>query len=109
MREDILDNLELYFGDEFAENETLLSSILDKVIANVKLYRKYPENYSQEMIDKDLLEYKGKIEDIVIALFNRVGAEGTFKHHENSVTDDFVGEEKLYNFILPIARVGDGR
>ena len=105
MKQTILDNLELYFGDEFAENETLLSSILDKVIANVKLYRKYPDYYPQETIDKDLEEYKGKIEDIVIALFNRVGVEGTFKHHENSVTDDFVGEEKLYDFIIPIARI----
>lgn len=105
MKQDILDNLEKYFGDEFAENETLLGVILDKVIANVKLYRRYPKDYSQETIDNDLLDYQGKIEDIVIALFNRVGAEGTFKHHENSVTDDFVGEEKLYDFILPIARV----
>lgn len=105
MKQTILDNLELYFGDEFAENETLLSSILDKVIANVKLYRKYPDYYSQETINKDLEEYIGKIQDIVIALFNRVGAEGTFKHHENGVTDDFVGEEKLYDFIIPIARI----
>lgn len=106
MKETILDKLKDYFGDEFTENETLLSEILDKVIANVKLYRKYPEHYTEEMKNADLLEYIGKIEDITIALFNRVGAEGTFKHHENSVTDDFVGEEKLYDFILPLARVG---
>lgn len=105
MAQTILGNLRLYFGDEFDENETLLSAILNKVIANVKLYRKYPEYYTQEMIDNDLLEYASRIEDIVIALFNRVGAEGTFKHHENSITDDFVGEEKLYDFILPIARI----
>ena len=105
MKQTILDNLESYFGDEFAENETLLSSILDKVIANVKLYRKYPDYYTDEMINNDLEEYIGKIQDIVIALFNRVGAEGTFKHHENGVTDDFVGEEKLYDFIIPIARI----
>ena len=106
MRGNILDNLRIYFGDEFTENATLLGVILDKVIANVKLYRKYPEYYTEEMINNDLLEYASRIEDIVIALFNRVGAEGTFKHHENSVTDDFVGEEKLYSFILPLARVG---
>lgn len=105
MKQTILDNLELYFGDEFAENETLLGVILDKVIANVKLYRKYPDYYTEQMINDDLEEYIGKIQDIVIALFNRVGAEGTFKHHENGVTDDFVGEEKLYDFIIPIARI----
>lgn len=105
MKQTILDNLKDYFGDEFNENETLLSNLLDKVIANVKLYRKYPEYYTKEMINNDLSEYASRIEDIVIALFNRVGTEGTFKHHENNVTDDFVGEEKLYDFILPLARV----
>lgn len=105
MEQDILDNLRDYFGDEFDENKTLLSNLLDKVIANVKLYRRYPDYYTKEMIENDLSEYASRIEDIVIALFNRVGAEGTFKHHENSVTDDFVGEEKFYDFILPIARI----
>ena len=107
MKDTILENLENYFGNEFAENETLLSTLLNKVIANVILYRNYPSTYTQEMIEEDIVKYQSKIEDIVISLFNRVGAEGTYKHHENGITDDFVRDNELDNFIIPIARVGE--
>ena len=106
MKKLILNNLKLYFGDEFNDNEALLEVITDKVIANVKMYRRYPDSYTDEDINKDLARYQSKIEDVIIALFNRAGVEGQTMHQENNVNVSFVSEGRLYDFVTPLASVG---
>lgn len=106
MLERILYNIKAYLGDEADGKDTLLAIIVGKVIANVKLYRNYPSNYEEESINSDLEKYENKIFEIALAEYNRIGVEGESNHSENGVGASFVSNAKLYDGILPIARVG---
>lgn len=101
----ILNNLQIYLGNEYTGKQALFTLLINRCIAHIKTARNYPSDYTETMISADLDNYEFTIFDLVLSAYNKMGIEGESSHSENGISASFIEDEKNYNGILPIARV----
>jgi len=84
-------------------SESKLRAKVISAIREVKIARKYPSSYTDEMIYKDLYAYYAQIRNIALYDYNKIGAEGEDSHNENGVSRSYTDREKFFSGIVPIA------
>jgi len=112
----VLDELvsEMYddvFGELSADieseppTEALLLPKVKNAIREVKLHRRYPKFYSDEMIFEDLSDFYSLIRQIVVYDYNQIGSEGESSHSEKNISRTYRDRERLFYGITPIANL----
>lgn len=102
MKNKILQDLLMYLGEG---EEALLSLLINRAIANVKVKRNYPNHWDEDMIDDDLENYQYVIFDAVVYAYGKMGAEGQQSHSENGISRSWIDEGKLYADVIPFVTV----
>lgn len=105
MEEEIFNELRAELQETEGEklNETLLRSKVKGAYRAVKTARKYPANYTEAMIDRDMENYYSQIREIALFDFNQIGSEGQTQYSQDGVSIHYVERDKLFYGVLPIA------
>ena len=80
--------------------ETILREILNDVISEVKIRRRYPSDMTEEQINADLLKYIWVIKKVTSGRYDKLGASSEDGHSENGVNRTFTEETKLLDGIV---------
>ena len=86
-----------------AFDEELLSSVVDGVLADAKIVRRYPQSYTEEMILSDMETGIGIFRNVALSRYNKIGVEFEVSHSEGEVSRRFVDFGKEWAGWLPLA------
>ena len=100
---EILNSLKITLEVTEADEEAILTEILNDVISEVKLRRRYPVNMTEEQIDADLQKYIWVIKKVAGGRYDKLGASSEDGHSENGVNRIFTEEAKLLDGIVAFA------
>lgn len=100
---EILNSLKITLEVTEADEEAILTEILNDVISEVKLRRRYPANMTEEQIDADLQKYIWVIIKVAGGRYDKLGASSEDGHSENGVNRTFTEEAKLLDGIVAFA------
>ena len=100
---EILNSLKINLEVTEADEEAILTEILNDVISEVKLRRRYPVNMTEEQIDADLQKYIWVIKKVAGGRYDKLGASSEDGHSENGVNRTFTEEAKLLDGIVAFA------
>lgn len=103
MRE-ILDDLTLELQGEPTFNQSVLEIKVKGAYKAVERTRKYPSDYTEDMILLDMKKYYINIRDIALYDYNHIGAEFEDSHSESSVGRTWKERDELFYGVLPLAR-----
>lgn len=104
LKNKIVESLSRELSGDAGFNSSILEEKVLNAIQEVIDARKYPVNYSESHIDKDLSGFQSKIRNIALYDYNTSGAEFQNSHSENGISRTFVNREKLFGGIIPIAK-----
>lgn len=112
MKEELLNELKLYFGDDYdAKQANFVLSLIDAAIDEV-VSAMYPFNISDESLElareKALKRYKHKVKAIVQYHYDKQGKEGVISWSENNTSAMYenAGTPKSYFAgIIPQTRI----
>lgn len=105
LQDELIADLTLELKDEPTFSSDKLKQKVINAIREVKSARKYPTNYTTEMIDKDLYEYYSNIRNISLYDYNQIGIEFQTTSSENGVSRAYMDREKLFSGIIPLAKL----
>lgn len=100
---EIINSLKITLEVTEADEEAILTEILNDVISEVKLRRRYPVNMTEEQIDADLQKYIWVIKKVAGGRYDKLGASSEDGHSENGVNRTFTEEAKLLDGIVAFA------
>lgn len=100
---EIINSLKITLEVTEADEEAILTEILNDVISEVKLRRRYPVNMTKEQIDADLQKYIWVIKKVAGGRYDKLGASSEDGHSENGVNRTFTEEAKLLDGIVAFA------
>lgn len=100
----VISRLTTLYEKETTFNADKIAVIVDNVILEVVSIRRYrQENYSDEMIEKDLFNYQRQIFNIAEYDFAHNGAPHETSHSENSTSRTWIERNKLFAGIIPLS------
>lgn len=105
LQSQVVADLTLELNTESTFNAELLESKVASAIRSVKVARKYPSSYTEDMIASDMEQYIDIVTKVALARYNRVGADDEASHSENGVSRTYVDEKSLFNGVIPLARL----
>ena len=94
---------------ELQGQPTFSDSVIKQKVVNaireVKMARRYPSYYTDDVIEKDIYNYYTNIRNIALYDFAQIGAHFEESHSENSVSRSWMERAKLFNGIIPIVKI----
>lgn len=102
--EDLKTELEITEGSNF--NETLLRSKVQSAYRAVKAARKYPLNYTESMVERDMKNYYSQVRAVALFDYTQIGSEGQTQYSQDGVSIHYVDRDKLFYGVLPITARG---
>lgn len=85
--------------------EEVLTAKVDSAIREVRNLRNYPEHYTYEMIEKDLLRFYSQIKAVALYDYKQVGAEYQTSYTENGIARGYVDRGKILRGVTSISRL----
>jgi len=104
MKAAIIDELRIELQGDSAFSEEILRVKVDSAVREVKRARRYPEHYTESMIERDLLDFFSNIKAIALYDYNQIGIEGQSSSSENGENRTFVDRNTLFRGVIPFAR-----
>ena len=104
MKASIIDELRIELQGDSAFSEEILRVKVDSAVREVKRARRYPEHYTESMIERDLLDFFSNIKAIALYDYNQIGIEGQSSSSENGENRTFVDRNTLFRGVIPFAR-----
>lgn len=101
----IISNLTEEIGKENIPFPNKLEQKVNSAVLEVKRARRYPKEYTDEMILKDIEMYESSISRIALYDFNQIGAEGETMHIENNTQRMWKDRSTLFKGITPISKI----
>lgn len=102
----VISDLATMYSDQPTFNVDKIAVIVNKVVEEIINIRRYrEENYSDELIEKDLLNYKSQIYNVSEYDFSHIGAPHETSHSENSVNRSWIERSKLFAGIIPLSHL----
>lgn len=86
-------------GDKFLEQ------LLYQSEQDVRLYRNYPDNYTEEMIEKDMKKFDSIIIDLALYDYNQEGGEFQISSSENGTSRSWIDRDKILGKVTPFVNV----
>ena len=104
MKESIVGQLTPYLKKtDKAFDEELLSSVVDGVLADARISRRYPITYTESMILSDMEKGLGVFRNVALSRYNKIGVEFEKTHNEGEVSRSYVDFGKEWSGWLPLA------
>lgn len=98
----VTSNVVVFDHDEL---NPLLEQLVTQATQNVKDARKYPSDYTDDMISEDIASYENVIVNLVVYDFSQTGESYMATYSENGISRSWVSREKLLANVTPIARI----
>lgn len=100
----VISDLTTMYSDQPTFNANKIAVIVNKVVEEVVFARKYKEaSYTDEQIERDLLNYRSQIYNLSEYDFSHFGAPHETSHSENSISRTWVERNKLFSGIIPLS------
>lgn len=97
VEEEILNDIKQYLGDEYNENsEKAMLVCAQRAINSFKNKRRYPSNYTEEIISKDMENQKSCLFDICLYWAMKQGVEFQKSNSESGSSQSWDSEESIY-------------
>ena len=103
LQDELIADITQELQDEPTFDASKLKQKVLNAIREVKRARKYPSNYTGDMVSNDLYNYYSNIRNISLYDYNKMGAEFEQSHNENSVSRSWKDRDKLFNGVLPLS------
>lgn len=97
--------LKVELQDEVTYSEPVLLAKIENAINEVEEAKKYPADYSEDLIMYDMSRYVSQIRNIALYDYNQRGAEFEESHHEATVNRSYASRTSLFAGITPVAGV----
>ncbi|MGN0378534.1 MAG: hypothetical protein ACI4EU_02990 [Butyrivibrio sp.] len=107
LQDEIISELTTELQGQPTFNADVLAIKVKNAIREVKNRRNYAAtSYTDEQIEKDLYDnYYTNIKNLALYDFTQIGANFETSHSENSTSRTWVEREKMFNGIIPFAKV----
>lgn len=86
------------------ENE-FLQQLIFQAEQDVRLYRNYPDNYTEEMIEKDMKKFDSIIVNLALYDYNQEGGEFQISSSENGTSRSWIDRDKILGKVIPFISV----
>lgn len=87
-----------------SENE-FLQQLIFQAEQDVRLYRNYPDNYTEEMIEKDMKKFDSIIVNLALYDYNQEGGEFQTSSSENGTSRSWIDRDKILGKVTPFVNV----
>lgn len=87
-----------------SENE-FLQQLIFQAEQDVRLYRNYPDNYTEEMIEKDMKKFDSIIVNLALYDYNQEGGEFQISSSENGTSRSWIDRDKILGKVSPFVNV----
>ena len=91
-------------SDASSENE-FLQQLIFQAEQDVRLYRNYPDNYTEEMIEKDMKKFDSIIVNLALYDYNQEGGEFQISSSENGTSRSWIDRDKILGKVTPFVNV----
>lgn len=104
LQEQVITDLTTELKNDSIFNADVLKNKVVNAIREIKRERRYPSNYTDEMIEKDLDKFYSNIRAIALYDYNQLGAEFQQSHGEGEINRTWVDRKTLFNGVLPLSK-----
>lgn len=87
------------------EDNPLIEQLIAQATEDVKAIRKYPGDYTEEMIAEDLEQFAGVIINLTVYDHSQAGEAYMASYGENGVSRSWKERDKLFVGVFPIAQI----
>lgn len=87
------------------QEDKFLEQLLYQSEQDVRLYRNYPDNYTEEMIEKDMKKFDSIIIDLALYDYNQEGGEFQISSSENGTSRSWIDRDKILGKVTPFVNV----
>lgn len=91
-------------SDVSSENE-FLQQLIFQAEQDVRLYRNYPDNYTEEMIEKDMKKFDSIIVNLALYDLNQEGGEFQISSSENGTSRSWIDRDKILGKVTPFVQI----
>ncbi len=91
-------------SDVSSENE-FLQQLIFQAEQDVRLYRNYPDNYTEEMIEKDMKKFDSIIVNLALYDYNQDGGEFQISSSENGTSRSWIDRDKILGKVTPFVQI----
>lgn len=104
LKAEILAELKSELKAEPNLDEELLEVKVNSAYREVKMARRYPTCYTDNMIEKDMENYFSQIKAIAMYDYVKIGAEGQENYSADGEVIKYSNRDNLFSGVLPLAR-----
>lgn len=87
------------------EENPLIEQLISQAEKEVRKWRKYPSDYTEEQIDEDLKDYQSVIVNLAVYDYSQAGESYMESYSENGISRNWKKREDLLADVLPIAKL----
>ncbi len=87
------------------KEDKLLEQLISQAEQDVRLYRNYPSDYTEEMIEKDMKNFDGIIVNLALYDYNQEGGEFQISSSENGTSRSWIDRDKVLGKVTPFVNV----
>ena len=91
-------------SDVSSENE-FLQQLIFQAEQDVRLYRNYPDNYTEEMIEKDMKKFDSIIVNLALYDYNQEGGEFQISSSEHGTSRSWIDRDKILGKVTPFVQI----
>ena len=87
------------------EDNLLIEQLISQAMEEVRKWRKYPDDYTDEQIDEDMKNYQSVIVNIVVYDHSQAGEAFMDSYSENGISRNWKKRDDLLADVLPISKL----
>ncbi len=87
------------------QEDKFLEQLIYQAEQDVRLYRNYPENYTEEMIENDMNKFDSIIVNLALYDFNQEGGEFQISSSENGASRSWIDRDKILGKVTPFVQI----
>lgn len=103
--EEVYEDLKIELGISEESDLSILKSKVKNAYREVKRKRNYPDDYSEQAINRDIEKYFPNIRKLALYDYNQIGVEGEMSHSDNTGTRTWDSREKCLEGVVAICTV----
>lgn len=87
------------------QEDRLLEQLISQAEQDVRLYRNYPDNYTEEMIEKDMKKFDSIIVNLALYDLNQEGGEFQISSSENGTSRSWIDRDIILGKVTPFVQI----
>lgn len=87
------------------KEDEFLEELIYQAEQDVRLYRNYPSNYTEEMIEKDMNKFESIIVNLALYDYNQEGGEFQISSSENGTSRSWIDRDKILGKVTPFVQI----